>query len=62
MANVDAGLHDAVLKRATSRELVEIASRAGHRSLREDGFVKAWRGETSLEEVLRVTGLGEDAA
>ena len=31
--------------------------RAGYRTLREDGLVKARRGETSIEEVLRVTGL-----
>ncbi|MBI1778298.1 MAG: Flp pilus assembly complex ATPase component TadA [Proteobacteria bacterium] len=60
MASVDAELHDAVLRHATSRELMQIVVRAGHRTLREDGFVKAYRGETSLEEILRVTGLGED--
>jgi type II secretory ATPase GspE/PulE/Tfp pilus assembly ATPase PilB-like protein len=30
--------------------------------LREDGLVKAWRGVTSLEEVLRVTGAAEGDA
>ena len=29
------------------------------KALREDGFIKVWRGETSVEEVARVTGLGE---
>jgi general secretion pathway protein E len=59
MAAVDPDLHDGVLRHATSRELAQIARRSGYRSLREDGFVKAYRGETSMEEVLRVTGLGE---
>lgn len=59
MAVVEPELHDAVLRHATSRELKQIAERGGHRSLREDGFIKVWRGETSVEEVARVTGLGE---
>lgn len=59
MAVVESELHDAVLRHATSRELSQIAKRSGHRTLREDGFIKVWRGETSVEEVARVTGLGE---
>jgi len=38
-------------------EVAQLARAAGSRSLREDGLIKAWRGVTSLEEVLRVTGL-----
>jgi len=34
----------------------EMARRQGARTLREDGIVKAWRSETSLDEVFRVTG------
>jgi len=30
--------------------------------LREDGLIKAWRGMTSIDEVLRVTGIAEDEA
>ena len=33
--------------------------RPTYRTLREDGLIKAWRGDTSLDEVLRVTGLSE---
>ena len=35
-------------------------SRSRSRSLREDGPIKAWREVTSLEEVLRVTGLDNE--
>jgi len=59
MAAIDPDLHDGVIKHATSRELTQIARRSGFRSLREDGFIKAYRGETSVEEVVRVTGLGD---
>jgi general secretion pathway protein E len=62
IATVDADLHDAVLRHAPSRELVSTARRTGYRTLREDGLIKAYRGETSLEEVLRVTGLAETDA
>jgi general secretion pathway protein E len=59
MAGVTADLHDAILTRAPTQDLARIAARHGYRTLREDGLIKAWRGDTSLEEVLRVTGLGE---
>ncbi|MEE4236494.1 MAG: ATPase, T2SS/T4P/T4SS family [Anderseniella sp.] len=42
----------------SASDLVAISRRAGYRSLREDGLIKAWRGLTSVDEVLRVTGLG----
>ena len=59
MAGVTNELHDAVLARAPTQDLVEITRRHGFRTLREDGLIKAWRGETTVEEVLRVTGLAE---
>jgi type II secretory ATPase GspE/PulE/Tfp pilus assembly ATPase PilB-like protein len=34
----------------------DMADEQGKRTLREDGIAKAWRGETSLDEVFRVTG------
>jgi general secretion pathway protein E len=37
------------------------AERAHYRGLRGDGLLKAWRGLTSVEEVLRVTGAAGDA-
>ena len=59
MAGVTPDLHAAILARAPTQELQRIAGRHGYRTLREDGLIKAWRGDTSLDEVLRVTGLGE---
>jgi|HubBroStandDraft_1064217.scaffolds.fasta_scaffold00076_25 general secretion pathway protein E len=50
-------LHDGILHRAQSSEIAAVARGHGYRTLREDGLVKARRGETSIEEVLRVTGL-----
>jgi general secretion pathway protein E len=59
MAGVTPDLHEAILTRRPTQELQRIAARHGYRTLREDGLIKARKGETSLEEVLRVTGLGE---
>jgi general secretion pathway protein E len=59
IAGVTPDLHDNVIARAPTQELANIVRRHGFRTLREDGFIKAWRGDTSVEEVLRVTGLAE---
>ncbi len=48
-------LQSLVLQRARASEMREIASQQGYRSLRQDGWIKAWQGITSVEEVLRVT-------
>lgn len=50
-------LQSAIMQRLPAQELTAIARTNGYRNLREDGMIKAWRGETSLDEVLRVTGL-----
>jgi type II secretory ATPase GspE/PulE/Tfp pilus assembly ATPase PilB-like protein len=56
-------IQSAIMQRLPAYELVAMARESGYRNLREDGLIKAWRGQTSLDEVLRVTGLsGEDAA
>jgi len=52
-------LQTAIMRRATAGEMTAIAREHGFRSLREDGLVKACRGLTSIDEILRVTGLGE---
>lgn len=44
-----------VLSHAPVNELRQLAIRQGFRTLRQDGFLKAWQGITSVEEVLRVT-------
>ncbi len=60
LVEVTPAIQNAVMTRATAGEMVEIARREGYRSLREDGLIKAWRGLTSVDEVLRVTGAGEE--
>ena len=54
-------IQDAIMRQGTATEMLNIAQAQGYRSLREDGFIKAWRGLTSTDEVLRVTGLSEGA-
>jgi general secretion pathway protein E len=50
-------IQDAIVRRASSKELADVArKKAGYRTLREDGLVKAWKGITSVEEVMRVAG------
>jgi general secretion pathway protein E len=56
MVSVSAEIHDAILRHASAQEMREMARRQGMRTLREDGIGKAWRAETSLDEVFRVTG------
>ena len=43
-----------IVRKATSSEITEQAVKDGMRTMIEDGFVKAARGVTSIEEVLRV--------
>ncbi len=52
--NVTSAIKDLVIKRATADQIQEQAKKEGMRSMVEDGFVKAAKGITSLEEVLRV--------
>ncbi|MGQ9367942.1 GspE/PulE family protein [Azospirillum sp. ST 5-10] len=52
---MDEELRRAVLRQADSHELQRIAVAGGLRPLHEDGLLKALAGETTLEEVLRVT-------
>ncbi len=49
-------LADAVLHQKPHHDLERIARAHGFRDLLEDGLLKAWHGETSVEEVLRVAG------
>ena len=48
-------IREAMLHKPTPRQLSELASEAGLRTLREDGIEKAVQGITTLEEVTRVT-------
>ena len=58
---VTGAVQEAVMRQAAAVDLVAAASGRGYRTLREDGLIKAWRGVTSVEEVLRVTGINEGA-
>jgi general secretion pathway protein E len=53
-----APLREAILQRQPAHSLAKIARASGFRSLRQDGLLKAARGITSVDEVIRVTGLG----
>ena len=57
LANVSSEIQDAILNQKAVSELQRIAERQGYRTLREDGLLKARMGLTSVDEVLRVTGL-----
>lgn len=52
---IDDILKDKILKRSSLLEIKQYTESCGMKSLREDGFQKALSGDTSLEEVLRVT-------
>jgi len=52
-----APLREAVLQRLPAGAVAKIARDAGFRSLRQDGLLKAASGITSVDEVIRVTGL-----
>jgi general secretion pathway protein E len=57
MIDVVQQLHEAILQRMPTQAAVDIARGAGFRSLRQDGLLKAAAGITSVDEVVRVTGL-----
>lgn len=48
-------IKEMIVKRSTSDQIEKQAQKEGMLTMLEDGFVKAIQGETSLEEVLRVT-------
>jgi len=52
---MDDELRRAVMRRAGMGELEQLARQRGMRTMYEDGLEKALRGETTIEEVLRVT-------
>lgn len=49
-------LQSLIIQQAPISDLVRIARQQGFRTLREDGLIKARRGLTSVDEVLRVAG------
>ncbi len=57
---VTPSLRGAIASGRVGIESLGTTERALYRSLRGDGLLKAWRGLTSVEEVLRVTGAAID--
>lgn len=54
---MDDTLRELIAGRAATREIKEYAHKMGTRSLRDAALDMAWRGETTIEEVNRVTAL-----
>jgi general secretion pathway protein E len=55
LLNVDAEIHRALLAGSSEKAIEDIARARGMRAMYEDGLAKVWCGETTVEEVLRVT-------
>jgi len=49
-------LSDMVMHQRPPHEMLQAVRKLGFRDLLEDGLLKVWRGETSVEEVIRVAG------
>jgi general secretion pathway protein E len=56
LVTVNAAMRHAIAAQASLRELETVADAAGRRALRDDGLLKASRGQTSVAEVFRVSG------
>ena len=56
LVDVSAGLQDLIMRRATAGEMRRFVDGQGARTLRDDGLLKAYRGLTTVDEVIRVTG------
>jgi len=55
MVYITTEMQSLILNNASSAEMRQLATKQGFRTLRDDGFIKAFQGVTSFEEVLRVT-------
>ncbi|MBU2605855.1 MAG: Flp pilus assembly complex ATPase component TadA [Alphaproteobacteria bacterium] len=62
VALVDADMQGAITRKAPMSEIVAAARRKGFQTLMEDGLIKARRGLTSVEEVVRVVGARTEEA
>jgi type IV pilus assembly protein PilB len=54
--HVSARIRELTLARASADQVADVAVQEGMRALRDDGLVKILAGQTSIDEVLRVTG------
>jgi type II secretory ATPase GspE/PulE/Tfp pilus assembly ATPase PilB-like protein len=52
---LDERFHDPILRRAGAPEYLRLAREKGMRTMFEDGVLKALKGTTTIEELLRVT-------
>jgi len=57
LVKVTKEIQQLILKGGSESDMWELARQQHCRTLREDGFLKAWLGITSVEEVLRVTSV-----
>ena len=56
MVPVTEAMQHLIVSGASVNEMKKLARDEGCRFLREDGLLKAWQGQTTVEEVLRVAG------
>lgn len=61
LVDVDAAMQTMIMRRASTGEMRRHATAIGSRTLREDGLLKAMRGLTTVDEVVRITGAALDA-
>ncbi len=56
---VNSEIRKMIVEKKTPDEIIEKAKRMGYITMQQDGFKKVLKGITTLEEVLRVTRIGE---
>lgn len=55
--SVDDKIQDLIMKRASSTEIQQVAQKEGMTTMRQDGYLKALSGQTTISEVNRVASL-----
>jgi general secretion pathway protein E len=55
---IDPGLHGLILSSASDDQISKAARTRGMLSMYETGAIRVWRGETTMDEVLRATRMG----
>jgi general secretion pathway protein E len=55
---IDPGLHSLILSSASDDQISKAARTRGMLSMYETGAIRVWRGETTIDEVLRATRMG----
>ena len=56
MASMTDDVAELVMRQRPANELYQVARKHAFRDLLEDGLIKAYHGETSVDEVMRVAG------